>query len=261
MSAATEWAEALASWAIPPEILAKAPVDPWAWRVSERVRHTELSLTLDTPSIRRATERLAEGGSVLDVGCGAGAASMPLCPPAGWVVGIDSDEAVLAAFAEQAEKRGVRHEERIGAWPDIGDDVELADVVVCNHVVYNIQPIEAFLAELSHHARSRVVLEMTSQHPRAWMNPLWFALHGLVRPTGPTVEDLLAVMKDMGSEPNVERWMLPTPMRHDPIEELVRFVRQALCLTADRDHDVAAALNEHPPPAEREIATLWWDRV
>jgi SAM-dependent methyltransferase len=260
VSAAGDWAEALASWAIPPEILAKAPVDPWAWRVPERVRHTELSLTLDTPSQRRALERLPGDGTVLDVGCGAGAASMPLCPPAASVVGVDSDEEVLVAFAEQAEKRGTRHSEVVGGWPDVADEVESADIVVCHHVVYNIQGIEAFVAALMDRARNRVVLEMTSEHPRAWMNPLWFALHGLVRPTRPTVEDLLAVMKDMGSEPNLERWMLPTPMRNDPMHELIRFVREALCLTANRDLDVAAALNDHPPPAEREIATLWWDR-
>ena len=259
MGAATEWAEALASWAIPPEIMAKAPADPWAWPVSQWVRHTEEALTMDTPSIRLAREALPDGGNVLDVGCGAGAASMPLCPPAASVVGVDSDEAVLVAFAEQAAKRGVRHDERAGAWPDVADDIGPADVVVCNHVVYNIQPIAAFLGALTQHARRRVVLEMTSEHPRAWMNPLWLALHGVDRPTRPIVDDLVAVMEEAGIEPAVERWMLPTPMRDEPMEELVPFVRQALCLTDDRDPDVAFALKEHPPPREREIATIWWN--
>lgn len=260
MSAASDWAEALASWAIPPEIMAKASADPWAWPVSERVRYAEHALTLDTASIRQAREALPEGGSVLDVGCGAGAASMPLCPPAAVVIGVDADEAVLAAFADQASKRGVRHEEVAGAWPDVADRVGPADVVVCNHVVYNIQPIEAFLRELGAKARRRVVLEMTSEHPRAWMNPLWLTLHGLERPTQPTVDDLATVLKDLGIDATVERWMMTTLVGDEPPEELVPFVRQALSLTHDRDPDVAAALEEHPPPQEREIATLWWDR-
>jgi hypothetical protein len=90
------------------------------------------------------------------------------------------------------------------------------------------------------------------------MNPLWFAVHGLVRPTRPTVDDLLVVMRDLGINAGVERWMLPL-MEDEPVEEIVPHVRQALCLPAERDPEVAAALAENPPPPAREISTLWWD--
>lgn len=259
MSAAEEWARDLASWAIPPEIMARAPQDPWAFRVDTFVRAAEQAMTLDSPSLRLAREALPPGGTVLDVGCGAGAASLPLVPPAGVVVGVDGSAGMLAAFAEQAEKRGAEHREVEGSWPEVADRAESADAVVCNHVLYNIADLQPFVVALGEHARRRVVIEMTSEHPRAWMRPLWRAIHDIDRPTRPVAADALAVLAEAGIDVNVERWNRPTPMKDDSIEELTEFVREALCVGPDRDPDIVAALTADPPPAEREITTIWWN--
>jgi hypothetical protein len=56
---------------------------------------------------------------------------------------------------------------------------EIADVVLCHHLVYNVSDLAGFVAELASHARARVVVEMTTVHPMAWMTPYWEALHGL----------------------------------------------------------------------------------
>jgi hypothetical protein len=48
-------------------------------------------------------------------------------------------------------------------------------------------------------------------------------------------------------------------MKDDTIEELAAWVRDALCVTADRDQDIVEALRSHPAPDEREITTIWWD--
>ena len=52
MGAAEDWAEALASWAIPPEIMARAPEDPWAWPVGAFVRATERAVDSDPANDR-----------------------------------------------------------------------------------------------------------------------------------------------------------------------------------------------------------------
>jgi len=261
VGAAEDWARDLASWAIPPDILAKAPRNPWGWPIAQFVRATEQAMTFSSPSLRRAREALAgDGGSVLDVGCGAGAASLPLCPPAGSIVGVDESAEMLAAFDELARARGIDHHTVRGRWPDVSGDVSAADVVVSNHVLYNVGDIEPFVVALADHSRERTVIEITSEHPRAWHAPLWRALHGIDRPTKPTVDDLVIVLAELGIEAGVERWMHPTRMRDASLDEEVALVRAALCLNADRDLEIAAALRKHPPPAEREIATLWWDR-
>src|SRR5438105_5926696 len=139
---ARRWREDLESWAIPPEILAAAPETPWGCPPTLFSRAAEEALAerqrQPSPSLRRALEALPEGGSVLDVGAGGGAASLPLCPPAASVTAVDQDPGMLAAFAELAAKQGIGHHEVEGLWPDLAGEVGPADVVVCHHVRYNV---------------------------------------------------------------------------------------------------------------------------
>jgi len=123
-SAARRWAEDLAAWAIPPEILAAAPESPWPLPV-DLFRPGEPDA--GSVSRMRELEALDRGGSVLDVGCGAGAASFALVPPATRIVGVDEDDRMLAAFAGGA---AVEHAVVLGRWPDTAERVEAADVVV-----------------------------------------------------------------------------------------------------------------------------------
>ena len=53
-----------------------------------------------------------------------------------------------------------------GRWPDVHARVEMADVAVCGHVVYNVADLGAFVTALTEHASRRVVLEFTEVHPQ-----------------------------------------------------------------------------------------------
>jgi SAM-dependent methyltransferase len=260
MSAADDWADALAEWAIPQEILDAAPADPWEYPVAHFARVADRPPDRSSPSYLRAFEALREGGVVLDVGCGAGAASLPLVPRAGRLVGLDESDGMLAAFAERADAAGVAHDELRGRWPDARGEVAAADVVVCHHVLYNVPDLEPFLTALADHARSRFVIEMTAEHPRATENPLWKELHGLERPTRPTADDALAAMAEFGLDVGVERWKKPLSTTGHSREDLIALTRVELCLPAERDPDIARALEAHPPPQEREVVTVWCDR-
>ena len=55
---------------------------------------------------------------------------------------------------------------------------------------------------------------------------------------------------------NDETWGKRVEM---PDAERVRFARIRLCLTEDRDAEIAAALIEETDQAPREVATVWWD--
>lgn len=254
------WAEALASWAIPPEILDAAPEDPWAYPVRHFVRAAEEAMVRETPSLRRALQALPVGGTVLDVGCGAGAASLPLAPPASSLTGVDQSREMLDAFAERAAALGVAHDEILGRWPDVSDKIlGAADVVVCHHVLYNVPDLAAFVQALGRHARRRVVIEMTAEHPRSWENALWKELHRIERPLRPTADDALMILGDVGIVASVDRWTRAPTFSMAPLEELVPMVRVDLCLSPDRDQEIARVLEANPPPAERGIVTMWWD--
>jgi hypothetical protein len=75
---------------------------------------------------------------VLDVGVGAGAASLRL--GAGRIIGVDPSVELLRAFAGRAARRGIEVTAIEGRWPDVAPDVPVADVAVCHHVVRRASP-------------------------------------------------------------------------------------------------------------------------
>jgi len=254
---ARRWADALAAWRIPDEILAQAPASPW-------IHPVELFVTPggeipDNPSHRRAREAVPAGGAVLDVGCGGGRAAFALVPPAGRVVGVDQQEQMLAQFAAAAQRRGVAHAQVLGDWPAVAALTEDADVVVCHHVAYNVAALAPFAVALDAHARRRVVLELPDRHPLTHLAPLWRHFWHLERPDGPTCEDAADVLREVGLDVQVEYWSDDSPHRAEalPWDKQVAFMRTRLCLTPERDDEVADIMAQ-TPHLPRRMATLWW---
>lgn len=257
-TAAQQWADDLASWAIPPEILAAAPESPWIHPVEMFTVDGDVP---DSVSHQRAREVLRAGGTVLDVGCGGGRAAMALVPPASRVVGVDEQQKMLDHFAVAAQERGVAVETFLGGWPQESPRTLSADVVVCHHVVYNVADLVPFVQALSAHATRRVVLELPTTHPLSHMAPLWREFWGLERPTGPTADDCLAVVREAGVEATMETWddtAFSARAKLTP-EQQAHFLRIRLCLPEDREPDVAAFLAREPDPRPRRTATIWWD--
>ena len=255
MAAEERWKAELAAWRIPPEILARAPESPWGFPV-EMFRADDGERAA-TPSWRRAVEVLDDGGSVLDVGCGGGAASLALVPPAGTITGVDESAAMLAEYAAAADRLGVAHREVAGSWPEAASRAGTADVVVAHHVVYNVPDLAEFVAVLSAAARRRVVLELTAVHPLVLTAPLWRRFHGLERPDGPDARLAQQVLEEAGLRVVAERFSRPP--RRVPRETFVAFTRRRLCLPPERDAEVDAALGRDAALHQREIVTLWWD--
>lgn len=211
----------------------------------------------DTPSRGIALEVLPHGGTVLDIGCGAGAASVGLAGRAGAVVGVDENPAMLEAFGRNAADAGLAHREVQGRWPDVAPRVDPADIVVCAHVLYNVADLAPFATGLHAHARRRVVVELTARHPLSWLAPYWRRFHDLDRPAGPTAEDAQAALAELGIEARAS--VGQDPAAWGVHQDLVPFVRRRLCLPEDRDPEVRAALDEFGPPGARPLVVLWWD--
>ena len=253
-TAAEHWASELAAWAIPDYIMAQAPESPWEFTPALFRPPTEP--TPDTPSRIRAREALPEGGSVLDVGCGGGAAGLALVPPAGRVTGFDQSQDLLDLFTGRAGELGIEFEAVQGSWPQDAAAVGPADVVVTHHVAYNVPDLAGFAAELTAHARHRVVMELSSFHPRYGVNHLWRHFWDVDRPEGPTADDAVAVLREAGIAPAVER--APRMRRSINREDRVASVRRYLCLPPERDPEIDALLGDDVS-AMGEVVTLWWD--
>ena len=256
--AAERWTELLAGWAIPAWIVEQAPESPWRHDVPAFA--VDATLENDTTSARWAREVLPpQGGTVLDVGCGGGRSALPLVPPASELIGVDRSAAMLDEFVRAAESAGVARRTVHGAWPEVAPVTPIADVVICHHVVYDVGDIVPFLWALTDHARLAVVLELPVRHPMSVWSAAWRHFWGVERPDGPTHLDLVAVLREIGLDPEVAvgpRRPLSTAAS-DP-DSLVATARRRLCLPAERDAEVAAWLDEHPPDWVAEVATVRW---
>jgi SAM-dependent methyltransferase len=273
MSDPAEWANALERWAIPEGILAQAPEPPWGFPTELFRRRAEDAARRGaedaTPTTLRAVEALDEGGSVLDVGVGSGATSLPLASRAGRIVGVDQDRGMLAAFVEAAGAAGVESAAIEGRWPDVAAAAPVCTLALSGHVLYNVPDLAAFAVALDAHATRRVVLELTERHPLSWMRGLWGRFWDLQRPDGPSASDAASVLAaDDYPVRRDERIDAERGGGFARREDAVALVRRRLCLPADRDGEVADALGgllrEHDGlwsvgPAEVAVVTLWWD--
>jgi 2-polyprenyl-3-methyl-5-hydroxy-6-metoxy-1,4-benzoquinol methylase len=256
--AAIRWADRLGRWAIPDEILEKAPISPWQHEVAMFAVDDTLDRHAPAAEIARAVLP-AHGGSVLDVGCGGGRAAMSLVPPAESVIGVDQSPSMLAEFARAADAAGARATTVEGRWPDVASATPAADVVVCHHVAYNVPDIEPFLLALTSHARLAVVLVLPPRHPLSAWNDAWRHFWDLERPSEPTADDLGEVLDGLGLD--AERWDVPRPAlaraTADPTS-LVRSARRRLCLAADRDDEIADYLEAHEPDwSDTNVVFRW----
>lgn len=252
MTAAEQWRDELAAWAIPEEILAQAPESPWGFPPELFAAPPD---PVETPSRDRALESLPEGGTVIDVGCGGGAGGLALVPPASVVVGVDESERMLESFARSATEHGVEHRAVRGRWPDVAAEAGASDVVVCHHVLYNVTELEPFVRALTAAAQQRVVVELTATHPMTTSAPLWRHFWDLDRPAGPSAELALEVIRDLGINAQIQHWSRPARIVDRSV--YVRMNRQRLCLPVDREPEVDKVMA--PTDVPRDVVTIWWD--
>jgi SAM-dependent methyltransferase len=269
-----QWKSDLSGWGVPEAIVKAAPEEPWVFPTHLFAGRAKRQVVDRAgPSYRRAEEALPVGGTVIDVGSGAGAASLPLATKASRITAVDADPGMLSSLSEIAEglppnAAGDRPEVVTvqGRWPDVAEGVPPADVVVCHHVLYNVMDLRPFIEVLSDHARVRVVVEMTERHPVEPMNPLWLRFHNLARPPGPTWEDAVAAISSLGHDVGVERWDAAPLHIYDSFDEIVAYHRRRLCLPASSDPEIAVALEELGVDPSRPVGlgggrplrTLWW---
>jgi SAM-dependent methyltransferase len=263
------WRADLAAWAIPEHITAAVAESPWVLPRQVFARRADrVSATPSGPSYQRAWAALDPPGSVLDVGSGAGAASLPLLPRATSLTAVDSDPEMLEEFSERSSAAGITARSVVGRWPEAAREAGPADVVTCHHVLYNVPDVRPFVTALTASARRTVVAEITTQHPLVSLNELWLRFHGLRRPVAPTAADLIEILEAMRLRPGHETWRRPGGRDYASFDEMVDVTRRRLCLPPERAAEVAAALaasGTDPEDPEdlgssgRDVVTIWWN--
>jgi precorrin-6B methylase 2 len=262
------WADDLAAWRIPEPIMTAVDESPWVLPTEVFSRRADRRLANPSgPSHARAKAALPDGGSVIDVGAGGGAASLPLAPRMRRLTAIDTHDPLLADLTRRAAPLGLDLRTVPGCWPEVAADVPAADVVVCHHVLYNVADLAPFVTALTSHARRRVVVEISVRHPLTALNPYWREFHNLPRPNGPTADQVVELLLSLGIPAQSERWSRPPAAEYQSFTTLVDVTRRRLCLPPHRAADIAASLRRHgireekPPDlgsSGRDLVTIWW---
>jgi hypothetical protein len=254
---ADRWRELLQRSAVPQEIIDASP-EPEATLEPERFRWRpqEDASQPVRPSRRRALEALPEGGTVLDVGVGGGASSLGLVPKPGLIVGVDPLPGMLESFQASAAEAGVASKAIVGTWPDVADQVKVADVAVCHHAIYRVTELEDFFTAITQRARHRVVVEVSARSPLTQLDPLWRSLHGIDRPDWLVADEVEAVLQSMGVAVERDDMVLP-PRAPEVTPELVAFFRRRLYVGPERDPEIEQFLRDRVPQEHRVVA-LWW---
>ncbi|MGH8928582.1 MAG: class I SAM-dependent methyltransferase, partial [Acidimicrobiia bacterium] len=262
--AARRWRHELETWEIPSELLEAVPDSPYTF--SPKLWKRRGMDIGENPTSIRVTALAGRGGSILDVGAGMGRASLALARAGHPVTAVERNQAMLAGLREASAGFLVKVVE--GSWPEVAETVGPHEVALSAHVVYDVAEIGPFLAALVDRAAKGVVIELAESHPWTHLGPYYRRLHGLVRPTGPNVDDLAAVVREVcGIEPNVERWSRPSDLWFESLEEIFELYGRRLVLPPNRWTELADLLKPEINESggrlrvgndDTKLATVWW---
>lgn len=261
--AARYWRAQLDAWAIPDEIREAAVSFPYEMD-PDLFRPRSTGGSDDAARVSLSTQRAldalpaSERSSVIDVGCGGGAATMAVARRLHSAVGVDQSPGMLEVFGEEGTARGIATRTVAGTWPSVADEAGLADLVLCHHVAYNVAELGPFALALDHAAGRRVVMELTLTHPQTANAALWQQFWNLDRPAGPSAENALAVIREAGIKAELEVGGAGTLRRDAPIEARTLTAARLLCLGPDRLPEVEAAVLALPARSDQR-AVIWWD--
>jgi SAM-dependent methyltransferase len=208
--------------------------------------------------------------TVLDVGSGPGRFALAIAPRVAEVVALDPSRAMLAILRREVRKRGLANVRTVeGRWPEAREAVNPVDVAFSSYVLPIVDDAPRFLRALDAAARRHAFLYLGAFTADAVVDPLWRHFHGTPRRPGPTWLDAVAVLREIGIDPEVEVVEVRSRTRFATLGEAVRDYRDLLVLpdTPDVRRELAGLLRQwlvksegalRPPIATLPAAVVRW---
>ena len=146
--------------------------------------------------VARLRGYLRPDDALLDVGAGGGRLALPLALSCRSVVAVEPSSSMGAVLRETAAASGISVGVIEADW--LAADVAPADVVLCSHVLYVIEDIEAFVRKLERHARRLALVVLFEAAPQSQTYGLWRRIHGEPRHPLPSLPHFRAALDEMG---------------------------------------------------------------
>lgn len=163
---------------------------------------------------------LSPGKTALDVGAGTGRQAGPLAERLEWVTAVEPSDGMRALIPPRDNMTVIA-----STWEDA--EPQKADLVICSHVLYGVADVVPFLAKLEAHARERVFVYLRTAPTDRPVDVAW-ERWGPPRPRMPEFADLVAVLREMGVEPDQDFITYPVTIVYPDLESAVDEVRQGL---------------------------------
>ncbi len=201
----------------------------WDRRAERYAASTNVTDTAGDPFLRRLRRATHPSSTAIDVGAGTGRFALPLAAGVKEVTAIDPSVGMLDVLRRDARRLGVSNVTTVrGSWEEASTAV--ADVVFSAFVLPLVPEARRFLIKLDAAARRHAFLYLGAYCGDAVLDPLWRHFHGAPRAPGPSYLDALAVLRELGIEPEVKVVELNNHRRFATIDEAVEHYRDALLL-------------------------------
>jgi SAM-dependent methyltransferase len=202
----------------------------WSGGRAERyAKYVQLADDGRDPLMRRLRRLTGASTSVLDVGAGTGRYAIAIAAQAGHVTAVDPSEAMLAVLERRAQELGTTNVTTVHAtWEDA--QVQGCDVAFSSFVMTLVADGAGFVRKLDATARERVLLYLGAYSGDAFADPLWRHFHDEQRAPGPSYLDALALLRELGIEPQVRVTEIPNRRRFATVDDAVESYRDWLLL-------------------------------
>ena len=170
---------------------------------------------------------LRADADVIDVGAGGGRIAVPLARQVGKLTAVEPSESMRDVLQQSATAHDVRNIEIVAStWEEA--EVAPADLVFAAHVTYSVAGIEPFLRKMDRAATHRVALITFSDPAQHVFAPFWKHVYGEERLRLPVRNELLAVLRELGIEPEIDTLPPRIPVAFGAPEEAFEMVRGRL---------------------------------
>ncbi len=201
----------------------------WDRRAERYAASTNATDTADDPFLRRLRRVTHPSSTAIDIGAGTGRFALPLAAEVKEVTAVDPSAGMLDVLRRDARRLEVRNVTTVQErWEEASTGV--ADVVFSAFVLTLVPEARRFLAKLDAAARQHAFLYLGGYSADAVLDPLWRHFHGAPRAPGPSYLDALAVLRELGIEPEVKVVELINRRRFATLHEAVEHYREALLL-------------------------------